>query len=470
MGYCFGIIIVERQMENLPAEILQYICDFLDAMSQIIFRTINRLNYSVIRITDLYHIPEKYRRRLNDNILRKYQYVKYLYSSRKITDISYLTNLVELNAPLGTLIGDAQTLLLQKLEKLVAKSNEHFIDINHLQNLKILNISDNCMITNIGIQNCTNLIKLNINHTNINNINHLVNLRELNCAGSSLVTEGCYKCTNLESIICTAFAKKTMLTEFNCFTNLRKLITSSNEFIKNENISQCLNLTELDVSYTNISDLNNLTNLQRLRVSGCEKLTHVGIERCVNLIKLQCYGSTNITKINHLTKLEHLIINETCKISEIEVNKCTTLKKLSVRSNKKIKNINYLTNLTTLEASGNSSGVTQNGIRECTNLVKLKIDGNQNIKSVNHLQKLKYLYAQGICGIDDLGIKKCTKLVLLDLSYNIKVKNLNHLQDLKFLYACGRNCGVSDKGISECKSLIMIKANNNTKIKKKTVG
>lgn len=454
-------------MENLPSELLQHISDFLDTRRQIYFRMTNRLNYNGIRITDLYHIPKKYRRKLNDNILKQHPHTKYLYCSLHITDISHLTNLIELNASLGTRLSDNHTLSCLKLEKLIAKSNENFIDLNHLTNLKILNISGNCKMTNDGIKNCTQIAKLNIRGTNINNINHLVNLRKLNYHNPNLTTQGFSKCTNLESIICTNDIDNNITMNFNYFTNLRKLGASGCEMLENKDIMMCTNLTELDISFTNISDLNHLTNLQILKASGCNNLTSDGIRQCVNLTKLEFVCSTNITKIDHLKQLECLIIDNGygTSISDVEINKCITLKKLSVKNNKKIKNINCLTNLTELNASENS-GINQDGILACTNLVKLKINNNPHIKNVNHLQKLKYLYIRGICGVDDKGIKKCTKLVTIDVSYNKRVKNLNHLQDLKFLYTSGKNCGVSDKGISECKSLVKIVANGNKKIKK----
>ena len=158
----FDIVTTNFHMENLPGELLQHISDFLDTKSQILFRSTNKLNYNMIRITDLYKIPKKYRKKLDDQVLKLYPYVKYLYSNSQIKNISHLTNLVELHTLLGSSLGDFHTLSCSKLEKLIAKSNENFINLNHLPNLKILNVSGNSMITNHGIQNCTNLTKLNI--------------------------------------------------------------------------------------------------------------------------------------------------------------------------------------------------------------------------------------------------------------------------------------------------------------------
>jgi len=65
-------------MQEIPLEILYQIYDELDLKSKINLRQTNKYYYKELRIIDLYNIPEKYRKRLNDKILKQYKDIKYL--------------------------------------------------------------------------------------------------------------------------------------------------------------------------------------------------------------------------------------------------------------------------------------------------------------------------------------------------------------------------------------------------------
>ena len=71
-------IINNQLLNNISLEIIQIIFNKLDFKSQIIFRQQCKYFYEGLRIYDLYNIDEKYKNNLNDVILQKFNYVKYL--------------------------------------------------------------------------------------------------------------------------------------------------------------------------------------------------------------------------------------------------------------------------------------------------------------------------------------------------------------------------------------------------------
>ena len=97
-------------MNYLSLEIVQLIYNFLNFEDQIKFRLLKKNYYEGLRIYNFYHIPEKYKKKLNDNILKNFIHVKYLDASynSKITDINYMTNLQILNAEYASVYRFAQ--------------------------------------------------------------------------------------------------------------------------------------------------------------------------------------------------------------------------------------------------------------------------------------------------------------------------------------------------------------------------
>lgn len=75
-------------METLPLEIVCYIFDYCSLPEQITLTQINHYYHNNLKITDFYNIDEKYQKKLTDDILKRYPYIKKLnaYDNLNITD------------------------------------------------------------------------------------------------------------------------------------------------------------------------------------------------------------------------------------------------------------------------------------------------------------------------------------------------------------------------------------------------
>ena len=69
------------------------IFEYLDFLSKIRFRQINKYFYHNLDIEDFYHIYEKYLSKLTDGILINYKKIKYLnaFFNSKIKDVSWMS-------------------------------------------------------------------------------------------------------------------------------------------------------------------------------------------------------------------------------------------------------------------------------------------------------------------------------------------------------------------------------------------
>jgi hypothetical protein len=127
---------MNNKMNLLCNDLLYIIFNNLDFLSKLIFRIVSK-NMHLLKIYDFLNINYKYRYKLNNKILLKYPFIKYL-------DASY---------------------------------NHKINNINHLINLEILYASGNtCGIDNDGIKNI-NLIELYAyNNSKITNVDHMTKL------------------------------------------------------------------------------------------------------------------------------------------------------------------------------------------------------------------------------------------------------------------------------------------------------
>jgi hypothetical protein len=139
-----GIEISDSYSYILPFELWENVFYYLDFKSQLRMQEVCK-NFNGLKI---YKIPDDYSYLLTDEILKKYVW----------------------------------------LTELHVYDNPHITNLNHITNLKILNVGG-CFneINDDGIKNLTNLIKLSANNNPyITNVNHMINLKELNaryCCG-----------------------------------------------------------------------------------------------------------------------------------------------------------------------------------------------------------------------------------------------------------------------------------------------
>jgi hypothetical protein len=139
--------------------------------------------------------------KLNDDILKKFPYLKYLdLRSSEVTNLDSL-NLIKLNIL------------------------NNYVNLNHMTNLKILHIRPPCImsIDHInGISYMTTLEKLDVyGNSQITDINCLVNLKKLNAGGYHCgINDSGIKNLNLIKLITTGNPK---IKNINHMTNLKKL-------------------------------------------------------------------------------------------------------------------------------------------------------------------------------------------------------------------------------------------------------
>src|SRR5690606_11429325 len=131
-----------------------------------------------LEIHDFYNIDWWYLVLLNDEILRKYPFIKYLNVSNnsQVTYINHLTKLENLNACGKCRIDNGGISDLNLIEISIV-ANSRITNLNHMTKLKILDAWDhNCGIGDEGISKL-NLIKLYASdNSKITNVNHMSNL------------------------------------------------------------------------------------------------------------------------------------------------------------------------------------------------------------------------------------------------------------------------------------------------------
>jgi hypothetical protein len=201
-------------MNDLPLELIQYIFDFLDFESQMKFRVVCKGCYIGLRIYDFYNIPEKYKTRLNNIILKNFPYLKYLdvFYNKSIIDINHLVNLQILSARGADCgISDKNIKKLNLIE-LYASDNPKIINVNHMTNLQTLYATGDCGIDNNSIKNL-NLTRLYAsNNPKITNVNHMTNLIKLHVTGDCGINDDGIKNLNLIELYANGNSKITNVT------------------------------------------------------------------------------------------------------------------------------------------------------------------------------------------------------------------------------------------------------------------
>jgi hypothetical protein len=309
-------------MDILPLEIVQEIFHHLDFSDQINFQSASKYFYNSLRIYRLNRVKN-----LNDDILMKFSYLKYL-------DIH---------------------------------NNPNIYNVYHLTNLQILKATGSmCNLSNV--YGCTNLTYLDTSGNSfISTFNQLSKLKTLIChyLRNTNMDHGIKYCTNL-----------THLSIANCGFTQKSIINH-------------VNLTKLNIyDVYHITNINHLTNLVALNISGtCNGIQNDGFSKCTNLVSLEMFNNKRVTNLNHLKKLTFLKAGYS-NLHNQSIYDCTNLKQLLI-NNTKITSINHLTNLTSLSIA--SSHVDSMDIKMLTNLKKINIRYNQKIKDLSHLSNLEIL-------------------------------------------------------------------------------
>ncbi len=159
---------------------------------------IEKLNFIIICkkfnkfvITDMCYIDEKYRDKLNENILKQRTYAqvtKLDLSTCFISNLNYLSSLKKLYIN-SSEIGD-DCIKDLNLECLSVNENIKIKNLKHMTKLKFLNISNKSGVDDEEINELINLkILIVSNNDKISKIKHLIQLKHLDVSFNSAIND-----------------------------------------------------------------------------------------------------------------------------------------------------------------------------------------------------------------------------------------------------------------------------------------
>ncbi len=207
------------------------------------------------------------------------------------------------------------------------------IDADEALNVTILNVESKQISSLEGIENFTNLIKLECAYNQVNSLNvqGLTKLTYLICSYNIITTLNVQGLNNLISLNC----KSNKLTSLNVkgVTNLTYMNCEENQ-ITSLNLNELTKITYIDCGENQLTSLNvqGLTNLLEFRCSY-NKLTSLDVNETTNLRLLECNNNKLISlNVNNLTNLIHLTCSKN-KLITLDVNGLEKLKFLECQSN-----------------------------------------------------------------------------------------------------------------------------------------
>lgn len=275
-------------LNHLPSDIIKLVHNKLDFIHQRNLRLVSRefIKYPITNLLD--NVPNV--SKLTDEILKSYSSIVKLnaHYNDKIININCLLRLTTLDVSGGFCTINVS--LLTNLTKLNAKKfcwarNDR--DSGKIENTEFLKLN-----------NLTNLTELNICYNqNITGIDHLINLKILNIGGTTIKNNIITSLTNLTKL---NINDNGTITNINNLINLKTLYAISSWGIDNNGISSLTNLTNLNVKNNKkITDVNCLTNLQILNIENICGIDNIGISLLTNLTILNTESNTKIDKISY---------------------------------------------------------------------------------------------------------------------------------------------------------------------------
>ena len=403
-------------------DILEYLFNSFDVVSQIRFRQIVFNIYADLQITDFFNIDVTIRKKLTDRILQIYPYIRRLdaMNNRKITTVNKFADLRELDASRWCGIDQAGISELRHLTKLSVVANARIYDVNHLTDLiqldisykypRTLEIELSCEDDNDN--NSENDSEYDMENHECDGIN--CRSKRSNCNLTGVGQSGICDLRNLLALYAEG---NTKVTDVNHLIKLRELNISARCTVGQSGISELRNIIILDVgANSHVTSVNHLKYLRALNILECG-VDQTGISEITDLVILcTCYNE-NITDVNHFTDLRELNI----ECSVIGQNGICRLHKLIMldAAYSSITSVNHLPELTVLVAY--KSLIDQVGISELRNIQQLYACDNSKITNVNHLTCLRELSITGSCGVDQEGITALRKLNILNSDDNEKI-------------------------------------------------
>jgi len=223
--------------------------------------------------------------------------------------------------------------------------------------------------------------------------------------------------------------------------NLTSLNLMYNTTITDIGLSVVPNLLELDLeSNSTVTDsgLNKLTKLVSLNLTDNDTITDKGVENLKNLTSLDLTDNNTITNraLSNLIKLNSLYLATNRSITEVGLSMLTNLTLLDLDDNLTFRGSSRggLKDLTSLSLAYNSV-ITDKFVGRLTNLTSLDLNENDTITNngLKPLVNLNMLSLYGNNKITNSGLKTLKKLIILDLTYNYKITPAG-LKPLENLY------------------------------------
>ena len=296
---------------------------------------------------------------------------------------------------------------------------EASIGVKYLQNLEVLDLSDNKLTDLEFVSPLKKLKNINLSNNRITNLDSVITNEEVEVL--NLSNNGIEDISKLQFL-----------------HNIRKLDLSNNNIKSINPLSSSYSLESLFISNNELENykecLSNLEYLQELGVGYCNIpfADIISLKYLSNLTYLDITGtSPNVQTIAGLSKLETLILQD-CKLNETDIkplNSLLNLKTLDI-SNNNITPEDYnnafeysnLTGLKTLKFGGNAFTEMPN-LSRFAGLETLDLTSSYNLLDLSSLKGLN---------IKELVLDKCNSLDVSDnaVSYKEAIEGLPKLEKL----------------------------------------
>lgn len=205
-------------------------------------------------------------------------------------------------------------------------------------------------ITNSGISKLKNIVKLYMeNNFLLTNINHLENLTLLDCSYAIISDEGLCDLSNLTDL---NMQSNFSIKDINNFKKI-KILDCSDTVISDKGLSDLKNITKLDMSGNrSINSIRKFTDLTHLVCKNICNISNKSISKCSKITYLDVSRNKTITDVNSLKELKYLVCKSDSGLGTVGINKLKNIVTLHASDNPTMYDVNHLKNLTYADFSG----------------------------------------------------------------------------------------------------------------------
>ena len=221
-------------------------------------------------------------------------------------------------------------------------------------------------------------------------------LTSLDCQGLLGEELDLSKCVNLTELS-VSYCKQLTSLDLSKLVNLTKLylypstnfLGKSNAQLTSLDISKCVNLTEFSFDacdkLTSL-DLSKFVNLTKLSIGRYEQLTSLGLSKLVNLTELSLKSCGQLTSLDlsKFVNLTELSLTSCDQLAILDLPKCVNLTALSIKDCGQLTNFNFskFVNLTELSIR-NFDELTSLDLSKHVNLTQLSFENCKRLASID---------------------------------------------------------------------------------------